>query len=476
LLASIGIEGPSWLGDPQWALPSLIGMSLWSVGAGAIIYLAGLQGIPTDLYEAAEVDGATGWSRFWNITLPMMTPVLFFQLLTGIIGALQVFTQAFIMTQGGPNNATLFFLLYLYQNAFLQTLMAAGTPADIYRYLQEVTPIIRVHESKIHLQLDDYITRDSYDIDDFRPDAVKLYQWEGATYALPRDYGNQNLFYNLDLLDAAGLEKPTVDWEDTSFTFEKFLEIAQALTKKSGDTTEQWGFLINRGQRPWASWLYNNGGALVHRDDRGVATDSALTDEASVEALQFLQDLMYTHEVAPRPDLESELGGFDLFASGRVGIMLNNPSSVNQYRTIEAFQWDIGTLPIGKAERRGTGGGGTGWAAAAATKFPDMAWKFLAYIANAQAELDEVAVGATTPARLSVVTSETFLDPTKPPTSVQGFAQAQEYVVRDPVHVRWPEITQRIYTPKMDLLWGGTETAATVAQMIKDEADPLFAE
>jgi len=89
--------------------------------------------------------------------------------------------------------------------------------------------------------------------------------------------------------------------------------------------------------------------------------------------------------------------------------------------------------------------------------------------------LDEVAVGATTPARVSVVTSEAFLDPTKPPASAKGFAQAQEYVVRDPVHVRWPEITQRVYTPKMDLLWGGSETAATVAQMIKDEADPLFA-
>lgn len=357
----------------------------------------------------------------------------------------------------------------------IQTLFAAGTPADIYRYLQEVTPIITVHEKKIHLQLDDYIARDSYDIADFRPDAVALYQWEGNTYALPRDYGNQNLFFNLDLLDAAGIEQPPVDWEDKSFTFDKFLEIAQQLTKKNGDQTEQWGFLVNRGQRPWASWLYNNGGALVHKDDRGVATDCALTDENSVAALQFLQDLMYKHEVAPRPDLESELGGFELFASGKVGIMLNNPSSVNQYRTIESFKWDIGTLPLGNAERRGTGGGGTGWAAAAATKAPDVAWAFLAYIAGAEAELDEVSVGATTPARSSVVNSEAFLDPSKPPTNVKGFAQAQEYVVRDPVHVAWPEITQRIYTPKMDLLWSGTNDAASVAQMIKEEADPLFA-
>ena len=118
LLGAVGIVGPSWLGDPRWALPSLVLMSLWGVGAGAIIYLAGLQGIPTDLYEAADVDGASGWTKVWRITLPMMTPVLFFQLVTGFIAALQVFTQAFIMTNGGPNNATLFYLLYLYRNAF----------------------------------------------------------------------------------------------------------------------------------------------------------------------------------------------------------------------------------------------------------------------------------------------------------------------------------------------------------------------
>ncbi len=118
MLANFGIAGPSWLGDPAWALPSLIIMSVWGVGAGVIIYLAGLQGIPTDLYEAAQVDGATSWHRFWFVTLPMMTPILFFQLVTGLIAALQVFTQAFIMTRGGPNNSTLFLLLYLYRNAF----------------------------------------------------------------------------------------------------------------------------------------------------------------------------------------------------------------------------------------------------------------------------------------------------------------------------------------------------------------------
>jgi len=119
LLSYVGIQGPSWLGDERWALPSLVIMSLWGVGAGTIIYLAGLQGIPTDLYEAAEVDGARGWARFRYITLPMMSPVLFFQFVTGLIAALQVFTQPFIMTNGGPNNATNFIMIQLYRNAFV---------------------------------------------------------------------------------------------------------------------------------------------------------------------------------------------------------------------------------------------------------------------------------------------------------------------------------------------------------------------
>jgi multiple sugar transport system permease protein len=118
LLSTFGLRGPNWLGDGSWALGSLIIMNLWSVGGGMIIYLAGLQGIPTEFYEAAEVDGANWWRRLWSITLPLVTPALFFQLVIGVIQALQVFTQPYIMTGGGPYNSTLFFVLYLYQNAF----------------------------------------------------------------------------------------------------------------------------------------------------------------------------------------------------------------------------------------------------------------------------------------------------------------------------------------------------------------------
>ncbi len=117
-LALFDIQGPGWLGDKDWALTSMICMSLWHVGGGIVIYLAGLQGVPSELYEAAHVDGGGRWTSFWHITLPMITPVLFYNLVIGIITALQIFTQALIMTNGGPHDATLFMVLYLYRNAF----------------------------------------------------------------------------------------------------------------------------------------------------------------------------------------------------------------------------------------------------------------------------------------------------------------------------------------------------------------------
>ena len=118
LLKQIGVTGPLWLRSTDWALPSLILMSLWSVGGPMLVYLAGLQGIPTELYDAVEVDGGGAWARFWTITVPMMTPVIFYNLVLGLIAGFQVFAQPFIMTGGGPRYATLFYVLYLYENAF----------------------------------------------------------------------------------------------------------------------------------------------------------------------------------------------------------------------------------------------------------------------------------------------------------------------------------------------------------------------
>lgn len=118
LLRNVGVKGPNWLLDENYALIALIITSVWGVGGTMLIFLAGLQGIPVEINEAAEIDGAGKWGQFRYITLPMISHVTFFNLVLGIIGALQVFTDAYVITNGGPNNATLFIAVYLYRHAF----------------------------------------------------------------------------------------------------------------------------------------------------------------------------------------------------------------------------------------------------------------------------------------------------------------------------------------------------------------------
>ena len=134
-LAMMGIQAPDWLGDPNWVLPAFIVMGLWGVGGGMLINLAGLQAIPTDLYDAASIDGANALQRLVNVTIPMMTPLILFNLVMGIIGGLQVFVVAFVMTGGGPSNASLFYMLHLYRNAFEYFRLGYGSSLALVLFL-----------------------------------------------------------------------------------------------------------------------------------------------------------------------------------------------------------------------------------------------------------------------------------------------------------------------------------------------------
>lgn len=122
-LSAFGIKGPGWFVDPAWTKPGMVVMGLWWIGGNILIYLAGLKGIPKDLYEAAAIDGAQGWSKIRHITLPLLSPTIFFQIVTSIIGTFQIFTTAFILAGkdaplGGPDQSMLFYVLYLYNRAF----------------------------------------------------------------------------------------------------------------------------------------------------------------------------------------------------------------------------------------------------------------------------------------------------------------------------------------------------------------------
>lgn len=121
VLSWFGIRGPNWLTDPEWTKPALILMKIWGVGGGMLMYLSGMQGISKTLYEAADIDGATAWQKFFKITLPMISPVIFFDIVTTTIGAFQIFQEAYVMSvggNGGPVNSMLFYNLYMWNQAF----------------------------------------------------------------------------------------------------------------------------------------------------------------------------------------------------------------------------------------------------------------------------------------------------------------------------------------------------------------------
>jgi len=117
-LAIFGVPARTWLSDPIWAIWTLIALAVWQFGSPMLIFLSGLKQIPQELYEAAAIDGAGSWRKFWRITLPLLSPVIFFNLVMQMISAFLVFTQAFIVTGGAPLDTTLFYALYIYRRAF----------------------------------------------------------------------------------------------------------------------------------------------------------------------------------------------------------------------------------------------------------------------------------------------------------------------------------------------------------------------
>jgi multiple sugar transport system permease protein len=161
-LGAMGIEGPLWLQSEAWAKPALVLMSLWTVGGQMIICLAALQGVPQELKEAAAIDGAGPVRRFFAVTLPMISPALLFNFIMGLVGALQVFTQAFVMTggvqpgsEGGPNQSTLFIVLYIYKKAFQEYDMgyASALAWALFVLITLCTALAwRVARSRVHYE------------------------------------------------------------------------------------------------------------------------------------------------------------------------------------------------------------------------------------------------------------------------------------------------------------------------------------
>ena len=359
--------------------------------------------------------------------------------------------------------------------AKLDTLIAAGTAPDVFYIGNGAAVTTKAAQGALH-DLTPLAKRDKFDTSDMFETAVSLYTICGKQYAYPIDFPNQELYYNVDLFEQAGVKPPPGNWDDTTWTFDRFLDAAKRLTKDTGSGT-QWGYITGlSGFRNWWVWVAANGGELFDKDMKACT----LNEPQAVEAFQFLQDLVYKHRVLPTTQQANEAGGnLNGFNNGRA-VMSTLPPWLGQVRRDQKQRWDVAPHPRGSGSkaRWACAGGGTGLALASSQvggKNINEAWELLKFSEQpAQVTTYITAVGIVPPLK-SVANSKAFADPSQPPKGIKVFVDGAKYLRPDPSIVRWDEINKTI-TEELNGLWANQQNARTAADNIKRKVDALLGE
>lgn len=357
----------------------------------------------------------------------------------------------------------------------LESLISAGTPPDIFYVgngadvttkaargaLQDLTPLSR---------------RDKFDTSDFFESAVALYQHCGKQYAYPLDFPNQELYFNVELFEQAGVKLPPNGWGDDTWTYDRFLDAAKRVTKETASGT-QWGYLTaHNGFRNWWVWVAANGGEVLDKDNK----TCLLNEPPAVEALQFMQDLVFKHRVMPDPKQYTEAGGnLNGFFNGR-GAMSTLPPWLGQVRRDMKQRWDVAPHPKGMSSkaRWACAGGGTGLALASegvGGKNVNEAWELLKFASQKPQVETFTKINGIVPPLKSVANSPVFADPNEPPKGIKVFTDGAKYLRPDPSIVRWGDITRAI-SEELGALWSNSANARTVTGNIKTKVDGILKE
>jgi multiple sugar transport system substrate-binding protein len=360
-------------------------------------------------------------------------------------------------------------------DAKLDTLMSAGTPPDVFYVGNGAQLTTRAARGQLQ-DLGPLTNRDKFDTKDMFESAAALYQFCGKQYAYPIDFPNQALYYNLDLFEQAGVKPPPNTWSDATWTFDRFLDTAKRVTKNP-EAGGQWGYLTGHtGFRNWWVWLAANGGELFDKDIK----TCTINDAPAVEALQFLQDLVFKNRVMPTPAQATEAGGtLNGFLNSRLAIT-TLPPWLGQVRDGLKQRWDVAPHPRGNnaKARWACAGGGTGLALASPAvggKNLNEAWELLMFLeSRPQVESYITTVGIVPPLK-SVANSTVFADPNQPPKGIKVFTDGAQYLRPDPSIVRWTDIN-RAFTDGLNQLWDNSQNAKAVADAIKQKVDVILKE
>jgi ABC-type glycerol-3-phosphate transport system substrate-binding protein len=343
--------------------------------------------------------------------------------------------------------------------------MAAGTPIHVFYLEPNDTP---TYAARGQLRpLDDLIGRDRYDISDFFEQCLAQYLWKGKRYALPRGFGNQEIYYNTALWDAAGLKRPPYDWKATTWTVDEFLEATTRLTRSDADGQPVWGWNQGTGLRQWAPWVWIFGGDILDKE----GTTCTLDHTPAVEGLQFLQDLIHKHRVMPPPG--SGVNTLNAFGAGTLAAALGIPANLRQYRATSGLQWDVAPMP--RKQTRLTSGGGVAWHMAAGVPEVNAAWELLKWLVATEFQLEECQKGLTAPPRRSLLHSSCFVDRSQPPQGIDVLLQAPEFVHPDPQAIGWSDVEQEL-NRAFGALWDGSRTARQVAQELVPQVNRVLKE
>ena len=348
----------------------------------------------------------------------------------------------------------------------LQTMNAAGVAPDII--FMESSRFAKFASSGALENLQSYIERDGdVDLADFYPAALDSYRWKGDIYGLPNDIAIGVVFWNKDLFDEAGVPYPLALGPSgkPGWTWNDYLKSAKMLTFDFDEDgrIDQYGTLIG----DWRHFVWENGGEIV--DNPANPTSSTMDTPAVREALRWLVDLRFKHHVTPQPGELADMGGYEMFMTGKVAMVFGGHWDVPTYSKITRFRWDVASLPKGKF--RANNSYGSCLSIPSKSRHKEAAWRYIKFLTGVEGQKLMVSSDFSTPARKSIARSNYFLQP--PPDSEQVFVNEIPFGHPVPTTTKYLEM-QLIYTEEMDLMWLGKRSVAETCKVIDRRIDKVL--
>lgn len=308
---------------------------------------------------------------------------------------------------------------------------------------------------------------------DHTPELVNMFKYNDAQYVLPEQFAGVVLFYNKGLFEEAGIEPPPADWTDSSWTFDKFLETAQALTKEDGGRVSQFGF-TDAWWPPLSAFVLatSNGGNWF--DQYVAPTASTVTDPKVIEAVQWYADLANVHHVMPNAEEVATQAGPDMFMGGRAAMALVGHWMYPAFSSVDGLDFDIGVLPVGPGGTTPkTDLGSTGLGISATTQFPQHAWEFVKFSTGPEGQKLIAESGLFVPVLKSVAESDSYKNAHPAIENAHVFTDGLQNAVELPISPKWNEISA-VWVRETDKVLLGQEQAADVFPPLEEEINKIL--